>query len=329
MVDGRERSGGAGEGATSAPGHHFSPHKFIPHFKEGRDDLDAYLMRFERTATGLGWPQEKWATTLSLCLTGEALMVVGRLSPEDALDYSRTKMALMQRFRYTKEGYRERFREAKPKEGETRKQFAARLAGYFDRWIEIAGAERTFEALRDRVLVEQFLLTCSNRLSVFLRERDCQTLDEVASKADLFLEAQTQTGASKTKTDELTKKPSTTFADKVVSGEGWKTVRCFLSNKAGHKAENCRSQPSTSRVVTCWNCGKTGHRSNNCGARSNDRPQASCLWMEQRDESAVEINAGYITLENGVKIPVVNAAVGRAPKFMVENLEQNISFCIQ
>ncbi|KAG0419204.1 hypothetical protein HPB47_004288 [Ixodes persulcatus] len=40
----------------------------------------------------------------------------------------------------------------------------------------------------------------------------------------------------------------------------------------------------------------------------DETTDASCLWMEQRDESAVEINAGYITLANGVKIPVVNAA---------------------
>ncbi|KAM7281314.1 uncharacterized protein ISCGN_006396, partial [Ixodes scapularis] len=130
---------GVGEGeatnlaATTGEARHFSPHKLIPQFEEGRDDLDAYLLRFERTATGMGWPQQKWATTLSLCLTGEALTVVGRLSPEDALDYARVKLALLQRFRYTKEGYRERFRDAKPEEGETRRQFAARLAGYFDR----------------------------------------------------------------------------------------------------------------------------------------------------------------------------------------------------
>lgn len=104
-----ERSRDNGEGGTNGQRHHFSPHKLIPQFNDARDDLDAYLQRFERTAAGLDWPQQKWATTLSLCLTGEALTVVGRMSPADALDYSKVKLALMQRFRYTKEGYRERF----------------------------------------------------------------------------------------------------------------------------------------------------------------------------------------------------------------------------
>ncbi|CAN8020727.1 unnamed protein product [Ixodes persulcatus] len=129
-----------------------SPHKLIPQFNERRDDLDAYLQRFERTATGLGWPQDKWATTLGLYLTGEALTVLGRMTPTDALDYPKVKLALLQRFGYTKEGYRERFRDAKPEEGETRKQFAARLAGYFDRWVEVSEIGKTFEALRNSFL---------------------------------------------------------------------------------------------------------------------------------------------------------------------------------
>lgn len=47
--------------------------------------------------------------TLSLCLTGEALTVVGRMGPEEALDYKELKLALLQIFRYTTKGYREKF----------------------------------------------------------------------------------------------------------------------------------------------------------------------------------------------------------------------------
>ncbi|KAM7300968.1 uncharacterized protein ISCGN_016542 [Ixodes scapularis] len=101
----REARGEGGEGGSTGPSHSASPHKLIPQYNEKRDDLDAYLQRFERTATGLGWPQDKWATTLSLCLTGEALTVVGRMTPADAMDYTKMKLALLQRFRYTKEGY--------------------------------------------------------------------------------------------------------------------------------------------------------------------------------------------------------------------------------
>lgn len=67
-------------------------------------------MPTERVATGQEWPRDKSATALSLCLSGEALKVFGRLSTEDSLDYDKVKLALLQRFRFTAEGCREKFR---------------------------------------------------------------------------------------------------------------------------------------------------------------------------------------------------------------------------
>ena len=37
----------------------------LPPFEEGKDDMDAYLHRFERFAKNLGWPQKDWAVRLS------------------------------------------------------------------------------------------------------------------------------------------------------------------------------------------------------------------------------------------------------------------------
>ena len=73
----------------------------LPHFVDGKDDLDSYLLRFERYATVANWPQTNWATQLSALLRGEALGVYSRLSQEDALDYERLKAALLERYDYT------------------------------------------------------------------------------------------------------------------------------------------------------------------------------------------------------------------------------------
>lgn len=77
----------------------------IPPFNEARVELDAYLKRFERVASSQGWPVDEWASSLGLCLSGEALSVIGRLSAEDASDYTTLKQTLLQHFRYTEEGY--------------------------------------------------------------------------------------------------------------------------------------------------------------------------------------------------------------------------------
>ncbi|KAM7300387.1 uncharacterized protein ISCGN_020951 [Ixodes scapularis] len=106
------------------------------------------------------------------------------------MDYEKTRLALLQRFRFTAEGHKEKFRESKPQDGETGKQYAARIASFFDRWVELSGTASTVEGLRDLVVTEQFLNNCHSRLALFLRERKCKTLNETAEVADSFLEAQ-------------------------------------------------------------------------------------------------------------------------------------------
>ena len=47
----------------------------LPAFNDGKDDIDAYLHRFERYAIGQGWKKDDWAINLSALLTGKALDV--------------------------------------------------------------------------------------------------------------------------------------------------------------------------------------------------------------------------------------------------------------
>ena len=45
----------------------------LPPFVEGRDEMDSYLLRFERFARAAGWEEDQWAVSLSALLTGKAL----------------------------------------------------------------------------------------------------------------------------------------------------------------------------------------------------------------------------------------------------------------
>ena len=86
----------------------------LPAFVDGRDDVDYYLLRFERYATVAGWEKEAWATQLSSLLSGQALEVYSSLSQDEAMDYKRLELALLKRYDLTEFGYRRRFRDAKP-----------------------------------------------------------------------------------------------------------------------------------------------------------------------------------------------------------------------
>ncbi|KAK3888632.1 hypothetical protein Pcinc_007357 [Petrolisthes cinctipes] len=74
----------------------------LPSFKD-TDDMDAYLLRFERYVTTQGLDKSRWAVTLSALLTGKALETYCRLDEDDGIDYKKVKAALLKRFQLTAE----------------------------------------------------------------------------------------------------------------------------------------------------------------------------------------------------------------------------------
>ena len=120
----------------------------LPSFVDGKDDLDAYLQRFERFATTAKWDKAGWATKLSALLSGRALDVYSRLSEEAASDYGKMKIALMKRYDLTEDGYRRKFRVSAPETDESPDQFIVHLSTYLIRWLELSKTEKTFEGLK-------------------------------------------------------------------------------------------------------------------------------------------------------------------------------------
>ena len=87
---GQERRGARHDSATSEGEEErprFStraPRTKMQNFSEGRDDIDAYLQRFERFAELCKWERNDWAMHLSVLLSGKALEVYARLSVLEA-----------------------------------------------------------------------------------------------------------------------------------------------------------------------------------------------------------------------------------------------------
>ena len=129
----------------------------LPSFVDGKDDLDAYLQRFERFAATAKWEKTGWASKLSALLSGRALEVYSRLSKEAAQDYDRVKLALMKRYDLTEDGYRRKFRASKPEVDESPEQFIVRLDRCLLRWLQLSKTDRSFEGLKDLIVKEQFI----------------------------------------------------------------------------------------------------------------------------------------------------------------------------
>lgn len=74
------------------------------------EDIEDYLLRFERIARTWRWPETEWACRLVPLLLGKALDAYAAMDKEEAHCYPDLKAALLAKFDISPETYRQRFR---------------------------------------------------------------------------------------------------------------------------------------------------------------------------------------------------------------------------
>ena len=319
----------------------------LPSFTDGKDDLDSYLLRFERYATVAEWNRDSWATHLSALLSGNALDVYSRLSQEKALCYNRLKTALLNRYNYTEHGYKQRFRETKPEGFETPGQFIVRLKNYLCKWIDLSEVTKSFEG------VVHFNGAGAVRQCLFHRTICVFNGKKAQDNRRTSRHSRIEDGRPKE-----------------LRGAGVADLRCFTCQGCGHKAADCRVRATGSRRTWeanrgwkyCQRCLESGHDATDCrarlrgqglqfpdgGARSKppvhhvgcgilvrdstripedggpielqnklENYQSSSneeQWLELRDGSKVEIlNAACVDKVDKNQMPVVPGLVGQTP----------------
>ena len=67
----------------------------LPVFHDNKDNLDAYIERFERFVTTHHWPRESCASSLSALIMGKALKVYSTLSADEADDFEESFTGLI------------------------------------------------------------------------------------------------------------------------------------------------------------------------------------------------------------------------------------------
>ena len=237
----------ASSAATPPPRNKDAKSPKLPSFIDEKDELDSYLLRFERYAENASWEKDTWAIKLSALLTGRAMDVYTRMSDADASDYDKLKKALLTRYNYTEDGYRKRFREATPETEETPDQFVIRLKNYLAKWLELSGSSpQNFDALVDLIVKEQFINACSEDLAMYLLERGPKDLVELTTWAQKYLIAhKEQLGKNKAIVQPRRVDQKKTTQSKPDSSQGrQRSLQCYRCRGFGHRQSECGTKIS-------------------------------------------------------------------------------------
>ena len=248
-----------------------------------RDDIEAYLTTFERIMVVHGVDRSRWAYKLAPELTGKAQLAYAAMDTAASGDYEELKAAILRRYDINEETYRQRFRAASRKEGETHRELATRLADTVDKWTRECSS---VQELRDLIAKEQLLNSLPSDIRVWVSERKPKTSREAGQLADDYLQA-------RRRSQELNKNEQPRRQDKRSHGP----IRCYICHQEGHGARECKKSQSgggpgavsnrenpqrqDKPVVRCFNCGGRGHISTKCPSNAlycSNRRGRNCTW---------------------------------------------------
>ena len=154
-----------------------------------KDDIEAYLVTFERIMEAHKVPQERWAHYLAPQLTGRAQLAFAALPTADAGKYGAIKPAILTRYDINEEAYRRRFRSATRKEGETNRELAVRLMDQQLKWLK---EYKTVEEVHEAIGIEQFLNSLPVEKRVWVSERKAKTCIQAGELDDEYEQVRRQ-----------------------------------------------------------------------------------------------------------------------------------------
>ena len=131
-------------------------------------------------------PQSRWSFKLAPQLIGQAQQAYAGLTPDDAKDYKKLKVAILKRYSVNEENYRQQFRQARRKQGELSAEFAVRLSDLMDKWMQ--GCDN-MEAVKDKLVMEQLIETLPSYVRIWVKERKPKTSKEAGEYADDYFQA--------------------------------------------------------------------------------------------------------------------------------------------
>ncbi|KAM7394882.1 hypothetical protein PAMA_006561 [Pampus argenteus] len=223
----------------------------IPQYQTG-EDIENYLLRFERMARTWHWPENEWACRLVPLLAGKALEAYTAMDEERAHWYPDLKMALLAKFDISPETYRQQFRSMTIPPGENPTETYHRLKGLYRRWTR--PEQHTKEQIGETIILEQLLRVLPPEVRTWVKEHEPVEGLTAARLALQYINARRggpasrfTSAASRPTVQPLQPRPgrreyrqevpgTSTAPNQQASG---KDFLCFYCQQPGHKAAVC------------------------------------------------------------------------------------------